>query len=50
MDVNIVLERPGHRVSRRRRRSTKVARSHRVIRDECKLWFVEQFGITIVEE
>ena len=50
MDVNIVLERPGHRVSRRRRRSTKVARNHRVIRDECKQWFVEQFGITIVEE
>ena len=50
MDVNIVLERPGHRVSRRRRRSTKVARNHRVVRDDCKQWFAEQFGITIVEE
>ena len=50
MDVNIVLERPGHRVSRRRRRNTKVARNHRVIRDECKQWFVDNFGITIVEE
>ena len=50
MDINIVLERPGHRVSRRRRRNTKVARNHRVIRDECKQWFVENFGITIVEE
>jgi len=50
MDINVVLERPGHRVSRRRRRSTKVARVHRVVRDECKQWFVEQFGITIVEE
>jgi large subunit ribosomal protein L5 len=50
MDVNIVLERPGHRVSRRRRRSRKVAISHRVVRDECKQWIVEQFGIVIVEE
>ena len=50
MDINIVLERPGHRVSRRRRRNTKVARNHRVIRDECKQWFVDNFGITIVEE
>jgi len=50
MDVNIVLERPGHRVSRRRRRSRKVATSHRVVRDECKEWFVKQFGIAIVEE
>ena len=50
MDVNIVLERPGHRVSRRRRRNRKVARNHRVIRDECKQWFVDNFGITIVEE
>jgi large subunit ribosomal protein L5 len=50
MDINIVLERPGHRVSRRRRRNTKVARNHRVIRDECKQWFVDTFGITIVEE
>jgi large subunit ribosomal protein L5 len=50
MDINIVLERPGHRVSRRRRRNTKVARNHRVIRHECKQWFVDNFGITIVEE
>lgn len=50
MDINVVLERPGHRVSRRRRRSAKVARVHRVVRDECKQWFAENFGITIVEE
>jgi large subunit ribosomal protein L5 len=50
MDINVVLERPGHRVSRRRRRSAKVARVHRVVRDECKQWFTENFGITIVEE
>jgi len=50
MDINIVLERPGHRVSRRRRRSRKVAVNHRVEREESKEWFTERFGLTIVEE
>ena len=50
MDINVVLERPGHRVSRRRRRSAKVAQSHRTNADEARAWFVENFGITILEE
>jgi len=50
MDVNVVLERTGHRVSRRRQRSAKVARSHRVGRDECKQWTVENYELEIVEE
>ena len=50
MDINIVLERPGHRVSRRRRRSAKVGVPHRVGRDESREWFKEHFGMTIVEE
>jgi large subunit ribosomal protein L5 len=50
MDINIVLERPGHRVSRRRRNNRKVGTSHRVTQDEAKAWFKGKFGITIVEE
>ena len=50
MDINIVLERPGHRVTRRRRRSAKVAQSHRTNADEARAWFVENFGIKILEE
>ncbi len=30
MDINVVLERPGHRVSRRRQQSRRVSASHRV--------------------
>jgi hypothetical protein len=45
-----VLERPGHRVSRRRRRSAKVAQNHRTNADDARAWFVEKFGITIMEE
>ena len=50
MDINVVLERPGHRVSRRRRRKSRVPRSHMVGRVESKTWFVERFGLNIVEE
>ena len=50
MDINVVLERPGHRVSRRRRRSAKVAMSHRTNADDARAWFVENYGINILEE
>ena len=50
MDINVVLERPGHRVSRRRRRSTKVPSNHRTTADEARAWFVENYGIKILEE
>jgi len=50
MDVNVVLERPGHRVSRRRRRKASVGTSHRVSREESLEWFQGRFGLTVVEE
>jgi large subunit ribosomal protein L5 len=50
MDINIVLERPGHRVTRRRRRSSKVSSNHRTTADEARAWFVENYGIKILEE
>ena len=50
MDINVVLERPGHRVSRRRRRSRKVANSHRVKKVESIAWFAENYKLKIQEE
>ncbi|RJU98472.1 MAG: 50S ribosomal protein L5 [Candidatus Poseidoniales archaeon] len=50
MDITVVLERPGHRVSRRRRAKSKVGTSHRVSADESRAWFVENFNISILEE
>jgi large subunit ribosomal protein L5 len=50
MDINVVLERPGHRVSRRRRTKRKVAASHRLTKSEGQSWLKEQFGLTLLEE
>ena len=50
MDITVVLERPGHRVSRRRRAKSKIPVSHRVTAEESKAWFVDNFNIKILEE
>ena len=50
MDINVVVERPGHRVSRRRRRSRKIGISHRVTPTESKTFFEETYGVKILEE
>jgi large subunit ribosomal protein L5 len=50
MDITVVLERPGHRVSRRRRARGKVGMGHRLDPVESRAWFSENFGIEIMEE
>ena len=50
MDITVVLERPGHRVSRRRRAKSKVAMTHRLTADESREWFKENYNLTILEE
>ena len=49
-DIAVVMERPGHRVSRRRRRSRPVGQGHRLQAAEARAWFAEHFGITMQEE
>jgi len=48
MDVNVVLERPGHRVSRRRRQARRVSVSHRVGPEESRKWFTKFYNLNIV--
>ena len=48
MDVNVVIERPGHRVSRRRNQS-KVGTGHRVTKQEAMAW-VRGISVSIMEE
>lgn len=50
MDITVVLERPGHRVSRRRRGKAKVGMDHRVSPDESREWFATNYNIEILEE
>jgi len=48
-DVNIVLERPGFRVGRRRRRRNKIGKKHRIIPREEAIAFLEKvFNVKVV--
>ncbi len=50
MNVCVVLERPGYRVSRRRYRPSKIGRNHRVTKEEAIAFMTERFGIKIERE
>jgi len=47
MNVSVLLERPGYRVSRRLRRSSRVGKSQVVTKDEAMEHFKREFGVTI---
>lgn len=49
MDVNVSLERAGFRVARRRVSPARLARSHRVTKDEALAFIRERFGVEVVE-
>jgi large subunit ribosomal protein L5 len=48
MDVCITLEKPGHRIKRRRTMARSVPPSHRVSRDEAKAFLSQKFAIEVV--
>lgn len=48
MDFYVVLKRPGHRVSKRRSRTTRVGQFQKISQAEAQLWFIEQLGGTIL--
>ena len=45
MDVSVALERPGYRVSRRKRTRSKVGKSHRVSTEEARDFISETYDI-----
>jgi large subunit ribosomal protein L5 len=49
MDVCITLEKPGHRIKRRRTRARSVPTHHRVSRVEAKAFLVPKFSIEVVQ-
>jgi large subunit ribosomal protein L5 len=48
MDVCITLEKPGHRIKRRRAYARKVPMRHRVTRDEAKEFLSKAFEIEVI--
>ncbi|MDV3277628.1 MAG: 50S ribosomal protein L5 [Nitrososphaerales archaeon] len=47
MNVSILLERPGYRVARRRRRTSSVGKNHFVSKEEAMEYFRKNFGVTV---
>ena len=47
MNVSVLLERPGGRVSRRLRKSNKVGKSHVVSKDEAIEYFKREFEVVV---
>lgn len=49
MDVCVTLEKPGYRVSRRRRAKSKVGRKQRVTPEEAATFMKENFSVEIIQ-
>jgi len=47
MNVSVLLERPGYRVSRRRRRTARVGAHHYVSKEDAIDFFRKNFGVTV---
>ena len=47
MNVSVLLERPGFRVARRNRRTSRVGRGHLVGREEAVQYFRDNFGAVV---
>jgi large subunit ribosomal protein L5 len=47
MNVSVLLERPGYRVARRGRRTSRVGKNHFVTGEDAMAYFKEKFGVTI---
>lgn len=50
MDVNVTLERPGYRVSRRKRAQSKVGSAHRVTPEESMTFIAEKYGVKVGQD
>eukprot|EP00954_Amorphochlora_amoebiformis_P003698 287443-Amorphochlora_amoeboformis.AAC.1 len=49
MDFFIVLERPGFRVSRRKRFRSRIGLNHKITKEQAIEWYKTKFGGTVVE-
>ena len=49
MDIYVVLERPGTRISRRKHSQSRIGPKQRVTKEEAKEWFVQKFNGTLLK-
>ena len=47
MDVNIVLTRPGYRIARKSRKSSKIGKRHRINSEESINFFKTEYGVEV---
>jgi large subunit ribosomal protein L5 len=47
MDINIVLSRPGYRIARKSRKSSKIGKTHRINREEAIEFFKQEYGVEV---
>jgi large subunit ribosomal protein L5 len=47
MDVNIVLNRPGYRIAKKSRKSSKIGKMHRINREEAIEFFKQKYGVEV---
>jgi large subunit ribosomal protein L5 len=47
MNVSVLLERPGYRVARRNRRTSRVGKNQFVTKEDAITYFKERFGVTV---
>ncbi len=48
MNVSVLLVRPGYRVTKRSRRTSRIGRGHRVTRAEALQYFKEKLGVALI--
>ena len=48
MDVTVVLQQPGYRISRRRIQRRKIPRSHRLTKEDVITFVKEEFGVEVI--
>jgi large subunit ribosomal protein L5 len=47
MDINVVLSRPGYRIARKSRQSSKIGKTHRINRVEAIEFFKQGYGVKV---
>ena len=48
MDITVVLQRPGYRISKRRIRRRKIPKSHRINKEDVITFVKEEFGVEAI--